>query len=239
MKIRQINTEKPRDRRRFIEFPFNLYQDSPYWVPPLVSDVQFTLNRSKHPFYQHSEADFFIAESEGETLGRIAILNNRHYCEYKKEETALFYYFDVVEDGDAARALLQAATDWAKERGLKHILGPKGFLRSSGMGLLVDGFDSLPAMSIPYNYPYYESYLLDGGFKSILDMYSGYLESREDIDPRVHQIADKVKQRGNFWIKDFRHKAEVRYLLPMIKKVQDDAFSITPTITRRRMRNSH
>lgn len=91
MQVRKIDTDHRKDRAKFIQFPFELYKDNPYWVPPIQGDMEFVMNRRKHPFYQHSTADFFIAESDGEVLGRLAMIHNRNYCNYHNEKVAFFY----------------------------------------------------------------------------------------------------------------------------------------------------
>ena len=93
MRIRKVDTEKQADIRQFIHFPFDLYKNCSQWVPPLASEMRLVLNRKKHPFYQHSDADFFIMESEREVLGRIAVLHNRNYCQFRNEKTAFFLLF--------------------------------------------------------------------------------------------------------------------------------------------------
>src|SRR4030042_3557157 len=104
MKIRMIDTENRQDVRRFIEFPFELYRDSLEWVPPLTGDMRLILNKKKHPYFEHSAAEFLLAEEGGKTLGRVAVLDNRVYNEYQKKRTAFFYLFDAIEDKEVSRA---------------------------------------------------------------------------------------------------------------------------------------
>ena len=111
MRVRKIDTNNPKDVRQFINLPFELYKDDPLWVPPLVNEIKFVLNRSEHPFYQHSEADFFLAENDGQTLGRIAVLNNRNHNRYNNSRNAFFGYFESVQDQQVAQALFQVALE--------------------------------------------------------------------------------------------------------------------------------
>ena len=90
MHTRIIDTHNRKDVRKFINLPFDLYKNCAQWVPPFISDMELVLNRSKHPFYQHSEADFILVESEGQILGRIAVLHNRNYSNYHHQPTAFF-----------------------------------------------------------------------------------------------------------------------------------------------------
>ena len=84
MKVRIINSEYPKDVNKFVDFPFQLYKDNKQWVPPLVSSAKKILDRNRHPFYKHSEADFFLAEAGGRTLGRLAVMENRNYNKYRQ-----------------------------------------------------------------------------------------------------------------------------------------------------------
>jgi hypothetical protein len=186
------------------------------------------LDRKKHPFYKHSDAEFFLAEKRGDVVGRIAILHNKNYCAYHSSSTAFFYYFDAFDDLEISRSLFEASSQWAKNRGLNNILGPKGFLRSSGSGLLIKGFEFAPALGIPYNHAYYEKLFEDWGFKKSLDQFSGYLDSHYKFPDRVYEIAERVKQRGNFWVKSFKCRHEIRQWIQLVKRVQDEAFADNP-----------
>ena len=139
MQIHKLDTTQKRERARFVDFVFDLYRNDPLWVPPLRSDAMKILDRSKHPFYEHSDAEFFIVESDGgQTLGRMAMLENRNYNRFHNKKSAFFGYFEVVEDIEVARRLLSAAVEWAKARDLDTILGPRGVVGIDG-SVLVEG----------------------------------------------------------------------------------------------------
>lgn len=225
MEIREIDTSCARDVKRFINLPFELYRDSAQWVPPLVSDMRLALDRDKYPFYRHSTADFFIAVEGDRTLGRIAVLDNQPYNTCHNSATAFFYYFEVVEDLDVARALFNAAFDWARDRGLNLMIGPRGLLRGDGHGLLVEGFEHRPAMGVPYNPPYYASHLETLGFEKEIDFLSAYLGGDFDLPQRFYDMADKVKERRGFWVKSFTSKQELRRWVPKVQHVNNEAFT--------------
>ncbi len=228
MKIRTLDTSKSRDVNAFVAFPFHLYQHSNQWVPALTSEVRLAMNRERHPFYRHSEADFLVVESEKDILGQVAMIHNRNYCAHHKIETAFIYYLDVAEDRQASRLLLHAVIEWARQREITKILGPKGFLRANGLGVLVEGFEYLPAVGIPYNFPYYASFLEDAGFEKETDHYSGYLTQASQLPERLYEVAEKVKTRGNFWIKTFKDKDEMRTWIPKVEEVHNEAFCVHP-----------
>ncbi|TLN24713.1 GNAT family N-acetyltransferase [bacterium] len=228
MQIRPIDTDICRDRRRFILFPFSLYYQDPYWVPPFISDMRLLFERGKHPFYRHSDAQFLVAESEGQVVGRLAVLKNRPYCEYHKEEIAFFYYFEAIDDQDVANGLFKAAEDWARQQGCATIYGPRGFQRANCIGQLVEGFDLPPATGMIYNPPYYERLFTKAGFHKETDHYSGMMTRDQHLPDRVHEIAERVKQRGNFWVKTFTGVEEMTAMIPMVNIVHHEAFKDNP-----------
>jgi len=224
MRVRSVDTTSRRDVNRFIDLAFALYRDDPLWVPPLRDEVRLCMNRRKHPFYQHSEAEFLLAESEGEPVGRVAIIDNRNYNAYNHSHTALFYLFECIDDGDVARALFDAAAGWARDRGLNRIEGPRGLLAGDGIGLLVEGFQHRPAVGIPYNPPYYDRLLVGCDLCKLTDFYSGYLPGSYELDPRYAAVAERVMARRGLHIKTFGSKRELVAWAPRMREAYNSSF---------------
>lgn len=226
IQIIQLSADDRADVRRFIDFPLDLYARCPQWVPSLASSVRMALNRDKHPFYRHSQAEFFVAENgTGELLGRIAVLANRHYNDYHESRVAFFCYFDTVDDVHVAKRLFSAAQAWAEKHGLDTLIGPKGFLRSEGMGVLIEGFEHCAVPGMPYNYAYYPELLDALDFEKEIDYLSGYVEGDYDLPERFYRIAERVKERRGFWVKSFASKRELRQWAPKIQRVNNEAFT--------------
>ncbi len=226
MRIRQVDPDNRQDVQKFVNFPFALYHNCPYWVPPLRQEMTAVLDRRRHPFYAHSEADFFLVEADGEVVGRIAALENRRYNAYKQSQTAFFGYFEAIHNQQVAEALFTAVCEWAHKRGLKDIIGPRGVIGIDG-SVLVEGFDQRPALTIPYNFPYYDALISQAGFSKLTDLLSGYLPANHRLPERMHVIAEKMKQRRGFWVKQFRNKSEIRAWIPRVLAVHQAAFSQT------------
>jgi hypothetical protein len=214
LEVIQINTQDRQQVKRFIDLPYRLYKDHPKWVPPPRVDVRVMLDRDKHPFYEHSEADFFIATRGDEVVGRIAALENRPYNRHHETRKANFYLFECEEDLDAARALFQRVYAWAEARELDDLVGPKGFGVLDGYGLLVDGYEHRQMMTMMnYNYPYYPELVEALGFEKVVDFVSCYLNTDSFTLPeRIHRIADRVKERGSLEVRRFRSRREIKSL---------------------------
>jgi GNAT superfamily N-acetyltransferase len=225
----EINADNPKDVKRFLDFPFQLYQDCPQWVPPMAGDARLRLDRQRYPFYRHSDATFFLATSGGATVGRIAVLEHRRYSlrqelgqEDNPQRDAFFYLFDTVDDIEVARALFDAAEGWARCRGLTHLVGPFGFAAGDPIGLLVEGFEHRAAMGITYNYSYYGPLTEACGYAKEADLVSCHMTDKVELPEKVHHLAEGVKQRRGYRVVNFRHKRELRALLPKIKQVYNE-----------------
>lgn len=226
MEIVKLNTDRKSDVTRFVRLPFRLYQGSQQWVPPIEMEARLQLNRRKHPFYEHSDAEFFLAVDGGEDVGRISVLENRRYNAFRHEHTAFFYHFECIEDAAVAQALFDRAFEWARERGLSKMIGPKGMGVFDGMGLLVEGFEHRAAMTMmAYNPPYYARFVEAAGFEKEVDFVSCYLNTETfRLPERVHGIAEKIKQRGNLRVVTFQKKSELKAIAHKIGQTYNAAF---------------
>ncbi len=226
MQVVTVDTTKKADVKRFIRLPFEIYRGSKQWVPQLNTDAMLPLNRTKHPFYEHSDAEFFLALEGEEVVGRISVLENRRYNEMRDERCAFFYHFECVDDGAVALALFERAFECARGRGMNKIIGPKGMGVFDGMGMLVEGFEHRPAMTmVPYNQPYYPAFVEAAGFEKMIDVVSCRLGAGDfKLPERVHRIADRVMRRGNLRVHTFRKKSEIRALAPQLGRAYNEAF---------------
>jgi hypothetical protein len=229
MKLREINPENNREVKRFVQFPFDLYRNEPNWVPPLRKEIEFALDQQNHPFYKHSEAAFFIVEEAGQVRGRIAALDNERFREHTGQKTGFFYFFESENNVDISRLLFNAAFDWTRARGLEKVIGPKGLAQGDGLGLLVEGFEYMPAVGIPYNPVYYIDLVVDAGFEKEVDYLSGHLSTDYQLPGKFKRLVGKVKKRRGFWVKEFESKDELRSWIPKIREVYNAAFIDVPT----------
>lgn len=226
LSIEKIDTDNKVQAKRFVELPYGLYKDCPQWVPPLYLDAYLLLNRKKHPFFGHSEADFFLAVRDGEVVGRICAAHNKPFNEYHKTKKAQFYAFDALNDVEVARSLFDAVVDWARERSLDTVIGPKGLSPFDGYGILVEGFEQRQMMTMMnYNYDYYPKLVEALGFEKEVDFVSCYLPADSfKIPERVENIAKRVMERGGLKVKKFKNKRELIQWAPRIGAAYNKAF---------------
>ncbi len=224
--IEKVDTDNRVQVKRFVDLPYKLYKDCTQWVPPLYVDSYLLLNRKKHPFFGHSEADFFLAVRDGEVVGRICAGNNKPFNEYHKTKKAHFYAFDALNDLEIARALFDSVVDWGSARGLDTLIGPKGLSPFDGYGIQVEGFEHRQMMTMMnYNYDYYPKLVEALGFEKEVDFVSCYLPADSfKIPERVENIAKRVMERGDLKVKQFKNKRELIQWAPRIGAAYNRAF---------------
>jgi len=205
-----------RDLKRFIGLPYRLHARDPVWVPPLRRDVELLLSRTRNPFFEHAEAEYFIAERGDEVVGRIAGISNRLHNETHGDRVGFFGFFESVDDHSVASALLDAAAEWCRQRGHDVLRGPASFSVNDECGLLVDGFQSPPTLMMPHNPPYYIGLLERAGFGKAKDLwvYQGGSEERYvPVPERLARGTELIRQRQGITLrslnlKDFEGEVE-------------------------------
>lgn len=211
-----------RDLKRFIAFPYALHRGDPYWVPPLRMDVRKMLSREKNPFFEHAEAEYFLAEREGRVVGRIAAIHNRAHNETHGDRTGFFGFFDCADDQTVADALFEPVYRWLRERGLTTVRGPASFSTNDECGILIDGFDLPPAVLTPYTPAWYRSLLEGAGFTKAKDLYL-YQTTDDQLPERLSRGARIIARRNRITLRAIdmkRFDAEV----DLIKQVYNQAW---------------
>ncbi len=226
LSLHPIDTQNKADTRRFVSVPFKLYREAPNWVPPILMDAYGQLNRQKHPFYEHSTADFWVATQGGQDVGRIATLENVNFNRHHGTRKAQFYLFDCIDDQAVANALFERAFEWARARGLTEIVGPKGFGPLDGYGILAEGYQHRQMMTMMnYNFDYYPRLAEAAGFSKEVDFVSCYLHrERFQLPERVHRIAERAARASGLAVKRFKNKRELVSWAGRIGQAYNQAF---------------
>lgn len=193
-------------RRQFINLPYELHKNDPYWIPPLRLERRGAIDPKKNPFFQNAEACLFLAFKDGKPVGRISAQINRLHNERYGEKTGHFGFFDSVEDQDVARALLSEAEEWLRLRGMKKICGPMSFSINEEVGILVDGFHSPPFPLMAHNPPYYDKLIGSSGFVKVKDLLAWRYDSRCEVPEAARQIAEAARAHPGLVIREMNLK---------------------------------
>lgn len=203
MSLRMERVGGRRDLHRFVTFPWQVYRNDPHWVPPLIGETKKTL--AKHPFLEHGDVEYYLALRDGKIAGRIAFILNYLHNQEHEEQAAFFGFFDVLPDHEAAAALFTKVQERARQTGMAVIRGPASFSSNEEWGLLVDGFDSSPAVMMPYNPPRYVELLESLGFSKAKDILAYFLDNPEPPE-RVVRVAEKMAARKGVIVRNLNTK---------------------------------
>lgn len=200
-----VRTKK--DLKKFIMLPWKIYRGDKNWVPPLIIDQKEMFNKKKFPFFEHSDAEFFLAEKDGEIVGRIAAIKNNNHLKIYNDDVGFFGFFESVNDLEVAGALFEKAEGWLKAQGLKRARGPANYSVNEEIGLLVDGFDSPPVIMMPYNPKYYQNLITSSGYTKIMDLYAYQIIKQSDEVPELlEKKVEMIKRRASFVVRKINMK---------------------------------
>ncbi|MBN2411237.1 GNAT family N-acetyltransferase [candidate division KSB1 bacterium] len=195
IEIIRVNTKA--DLKKFVKFPFEIYKNDPYWVPPLIGDQKKFLDKKKGVFFEFGDAEYFLALNNGQVVGRLSAHISTQYEKYHDSQTGFFGFFECIKNQQVANALFSEASKWLKAKQKSRIIGPISFTLYDECAMLYDGFDSIPVVLLSYNLPYYNDLVAGAGFQKAIDWYA-FLVSRDlEIRPSFYRIRDRVlKQNG-------------------------------------------
>jgi GNAT superfamily N-acetyltransferase len=213
-----------RDLDRFIRFPWRVYRDLPHWVPPLLRDVRFKLDRARHPFFEHARMELFLATRGAEVVGRIAAIVDDRHNEFHHERTGFFGMFECFDDAAVAARLFAAAEGWCREQGMERIRGPVNLSMNDECGLLVEGADSPPCVMMPYTPLYYLALCEGAGYAKAKDLYA-YLKAQVGVEERISRLVERIKRKEGLVIRPLDMK-RLKDEVAIIKQLYNDAWEL-------------
>jgi GNAT superfamily N-acetyltransferase len=232
--IRPVRTR--RELKRFVKVPFRLHRDQPQWVAPLIFERMEFLDRKKNPWFEHGEAEYFLAERDGKAVGRISAHIDRRWDEYQGGSDAMFGFFETANDPEVAAALLGAAGEWARGKGRSRILGPMDFTTNDEIGILIEGYERRPMILEPWHPPHYRELIEAEGFAKAMDVQMwelqfGDLKEGERFDPSIHEAAEKGLREEGIVIRNMRKREmadEVRRFMDVYNEAWGDNWGFVP-----------
>ena len=221
---------------KFIKLPFRLHEGT-VWVPPLVTERRKFLDRDKNPFFEHAEAEYFLAWRGDEVVGRISAQVDERWDQFQGGNDGMFGFFECENDPEAAKALFGAAGEWLRGRGRERVVGPMDFSTNDECGLLIEGYELAPLILQPWHPPYYAGLIEGEGMTKSMDLLMWWLElggqmyTDEGFHPMIHELAKKVEGEHGVTIRDFRKKdleAEITRFIEVYNSAWEKNWGFVP-----------
>ncbi|HAB51135.1 MAG TPA: hypothetical protein DCE80_02995 [Ignavibacteriales bacterium] len=189
------------DLMKFIKFPWKIYSNDPYWVPPLIMDRKKLLDTSKNPFFKHAEIQLFLAKKNNEIVGRIAAIKNDLHNLHHNDKVGFFGFFECMNDQQTANLLFDSAKQWLEEKGMNAMRGPANPSSNDEYGMLIEGFNDSPRILMTYNPKYYINLCENYGFVKAKDLNAFKLETDKVLSSeKLKRVADIAQQRSGLKI---------------------------------------
>ncbi|GAA5523042.1 GNAT family N-acetyltransferase [Aliifodinibius salicampi] len=192
-KITAVKTDK--QRKRFIEFPYEHYEGDEHWIAPLKMEQKKLIDEDKNPFFENAEIALFLVEEGEELKGRIAAIIDHRYNEHHNDKTGFFGFFECVDDQTVANLLLKVASDWLRERGRTKMMGPANPSMMDEVGILVEGFEYDPSIMMPYHKAYYDKLIKNAGLSKAMDLYAFRVTQGTVNLDRMYRAEELVRRR--------------------------------------------
>lgn len=184
------------DRRAFVQLQRRIYREDALWVPPIFREALGVLEPRRNPYLKHCEVELLLLRRGSDVIGRIAVFIDRMAVGHWGQPIGLFGHYECIDDPDASRMLLQAASDWLAARQMTTMRGPWSFV-SQEWGFIVEGFAPPPTIMAPYNPPYYNDQMRSFGLEKAKDLLAYAISGREGyrIPDRILTSTDVVARR--------------------------------------------
>ncbi|MBN2010898.1 hypothetical protein JW960_16235 [candidate division KSB1 bacterium] len=205
--IRISQALSKRDLKQVVTFPWKIYSEDPYWVPPLISSQLHRLDKNKNPFFSYADADVFYAEQDGNIVGTIVPWINHRTNSWLNKIGAGFGYFETINSQPVTEALIETAVRWAKERNAIYLRGPLYFSPQDSPGVVITGFDTLPAPMVGHTPAYYPPLLESLGFRKHRDAFA-YEIDLSQFNGRIENIPHNLQRIAS--IAEMRYNVQVR-----------------------------
>jgi GNAT superfamily N-acetyltransferase len=231
VEVRPVRTR--RELQAFIRLPWRLYKGSANWVPPLISERKRHLDRRRNPFFEHAEAEYFLAWREGTPVGRITAHVDHRLNEFQQNRWGLFGFFESERDPAVAAALLDTAEAWLRDRGRDRMLGPLDFSTNHECGVLVEGHERMPQILENWHHPYYRELLEGQGLLKAMDLYKWEIitADRDSMLPIIDDLADRLEPEHGITLRRMRKrnlKSEVRAFMDVYNQAWASNWGFVP-----------
>jgi len=227
IEIKEVLSHK--DLKKFVKFPFELYKDCPYWVPPLIKDEMETLNPKLNPAFKNADAWFYLAYKNGKVVGRIGVMVNHLDIEILGNKKIRFGWLDMIDDIEVTRALLEKAFQKGKALGLEYVEGPMGFNNMEKAGILTKGFKEMNTMITWYHYPYYFEHMKQMRFERQATWIEFKMQVPPSIFEKITKFSNLIKERYSLKVIPIQNKEHIIDLADAMFELLNSTYSSLQT----------
>ncbi len=214
--LKELTSKK--EMKQFVKFPFQLYKNNKYWVPPIINDELESFDPAINPVFKHAEARFFVAIKNNEIVGRVAAIINYTELNEQNLKKMRFGWFDFIDDLEVSKLLLEKVQEIGKEHQLTFMEGPVGFSNLDKVGVLTDGFDHIGTMITWYNYPYYKTHFEKLGFTVGKEYLENKFPFKNVILEPIERAANLLRARYGLVSLNF---TKTKDIMPYVDKMFD------------------
>ncbi|HEY4162819.1 MAG TPA: dATP pyrophosphohydrolase [Dongiaceae bacterium] len=212
------------DLAAFIQLPKRLYRGHKGYIAALDMERGEALSPKKNPYFDHAEVALFLARRGGKVVGRVSAQIDRLHQEKYRDKTGHFGFLDAEDDPAIFAALIAKAESWLKQKGMVRAVGPMSFTTNEEIGVLVDGFDSLPMLMMPFHLPYTAGYIAANGYAKVKDVHAYHL-NRDDYRPLgSKRMLERAASEGNVVVRNLNMK-NYQHELETVIDIFNDAWS--------------
>ena len=198
-----IEVKKVTDKKMMMEFikvPWTakIYKYDPAWVPPVIADRVKFFDPKHGYFFEHGEAQFFIAYKDGKPVGRITAHTYKRYEEKYDKDTGFFGFYECIDNLDVSKALFEAARDWLRAKGKKKMNGPQSFTVYDEIGFDCINNGRMPVIGMFHYAHWYEKHALAFGLQKQVDWFC-FMVKKDGLSwEPMFKIREELQKKSEF-----------------------------------------
>ena len=226
MSVEVLPVSSRSDVREFIELPYRLHSTEENWVPPLRLERRLFLSPRFNAYFEHGDAQLFLARRDGRVVGRVSAQIDTAFNEFHDNSWGMFGFLEMEDDAELASALLDAAAGWLSERGRELMVGPMDFTMNDESGVLIEGYERAAMVRQPWHPPYYQALCEGAGLDKAMDlfMWELHISDRDKVMPIIWDLADQLEPKHGIKIRKMSRR-HLRRELDAFAEIYNEAWS--------------
>ncbi|HAF28004.1 MAG TPA: hypothetical protein DCG75_03055 [Bacteroidales bacterium] len=212
------------DLKKFIYLPEKIHKDHKNWLYPIYSDEWILFDPKKNKAFNYCDTILAIAKKGGKVVGRIMGIINHRYNEINNEDFGRFCFMETYDDPEVFHELVCFVENWAREKGMKKLIGPFGFSDEDPQGFLVEGFDQPTVMVTNCSLPYMAQMIEEEGYFKKMDFVQYKIDTPKEVPPIYERIAQRPKKNG-FKVIEFTKRKQLKPFIRPVLGLTNDTYT--------------